>query len=179
MTSFVILLRGINVGGKNILPMQDFRELLDNLGCAQVATYIQSGNAVCKYSGETTGLSSKIGAAIENQFGFRPSVLVVSSSDFLKIAAANPYTAQGVEQKFLHVWFLQAPPRQANKARLDDIVANDEKFTLTDTAFYLCAPNGIGRSKLAKDVEKCLGVPSTARNARTVSKIGEMLAALD
>ncbi len=179
MTSFVILLRGVNVGGKNILPMQDFRELLDGLGCDQVASYIQSGNAVCKYAGEATGLSDKIAAAIENQFGFRPSVLVVSSSDFLKIAAANPYLAKDIDPKFLHVWFLQAPARQVNKARLDDIVAAGEKFTLTDTAFYLCAPNGIGRSKLAKDVEKCLGVPATARNARTVNKLGEMLAALD
>lgn len=178
MTSFIVLLRGINVGGKNLLPMQDFRQLLAKLGCDQVTSYIQSGNAVCKYAGKATELSRKIAAAIETKFGFRPCVLVVTSSDFLKIVAANPYMSEGVDPRFLHIWFLQAAPRQANKKRLDDIVSDAEKFTLTNSAFYLHAPNGIGRSKLAKDVEKCLGVQATARNGRTVSKIGEMLAAL-
>lgn len=178
MPPFVILLRGINVGGKNILPMLKFRELLVSLGCDQVATYIQSGNAICIYSGEATELSDRVAAAIEAQFGFRPSVLVLPSSSFLKVAAANPYLANDIDPKFLHIWFLQAPARQADRARLDDSVAADEKYTLTDAAFYLHAPNGIGRSKLAKDVERCLGVQATARNSRTVSKICEMLAAV-
>lgn len=175
MTSFVILLRGINVGGKNILPMQDFRELLSVIGCSQVASYIQSGNAVCHYAGGAPELSDKIAAAIEAQFGFRPAVLVLPSSDFLAIAAANPYAAEGIEPKFLHISFLKTRPRQPDNERLKSIVANGERYVLSDMAFYLHAPNGIGRSKLAKDAEKCLGVPATGRNSRTVSKICEML----
>ena len=76
MTTFVALLRGINVGGKNILPMQAFSELLTELGCIDVATYIQSGNAVFRYSGKPAELTDMISTAIESKFGFRPSVLV-------------------------------------------------------------------------------------------------------
>ena len=175
MTAFVTLLRGINVGGKNILPMKEFRELLTKLGCENVATYIQSGNAVFTYAGDSAKLPELITTAVESGFGFRPSVMVLTADVFDAIAAANPFAAEHSEPKFLHVWFMQASATNANTARMDEVASGGEKFLLTDSAFYLFAPNGIGRSKLASAVEKCLGVPATARNWRTVSKIGEML----
>ena len=75
MTTIVALLRGINVGGKHSLPMQNLRELLGELGCDDVKTYIQSGNAVFNTSADPSELSQDITAAIERQFGFAPSVL--------------------------------------------------------------------------------------------------------
>ena len=74
--------------------------------------------------------------------------------------------------------FLRAPATNADTARIEEIADDSEKSLLTDEAFYLFAPNGIGRSKLAAGVEKCLGVASTGRNLRTVGKISEMLSAL-
>ena len=79
MRSFVALLRGINVGGNNILPMQNFRDILANLGCERVSTYIQSGNAVFTHSGDASPLSDTISAAIESAFGFRPSQIYLPS----------------------------------------------------------------------------------------------------
>ncbi len=179
MAAFVALLRGINVGGKNLLPMKKLRELLTELGCKDVATYIQSGNAIFTYVGNSAELPESIAAAIESGVGFRPSLMVLSENAFNDVAAANPFSAEVSEPKFLHIWFAQAPAGNANTARLSEIASADERFLLTDSAFYLHAPKGIGRSRLAREVEKCLGVQATARNWRTVSKIREILSGLD
>jgi uncharacterized protein (DUF1697 family) len=177
MERFVALLRGINVGGHNILPMQAFRELLDGLGCHDVATYIQSGNAVFRFGGSATKLSNAIGTEIEIRFGFRPSVLVVTAADFQAIVAANPYRDEIADAKNLHVSFLEKPATTADLDRMADLAANDETFELTELAFYLYAPGGIGRSKLVANIEKCLGVNATARNWRTVSRLQAMIEA--
>ncbi len=179
MTAFAVLLRGINVGGKNILPMKELRELLTTLGCEDVATYIQSGNAVFRYAGDSAELPERIAAAVDSGFGFRPSVMVLTAGEFDAVATENPFAAESAEPKFLHVWFKREAAKNANTARMDEIASSDEKFLLTESAVYLYAPKGIGRSKLAGGMEKCLGVQATARNWRTVSKIGEMLSELD
>ena len=178
MTKFAALLRGINVGGRNILPMKDFREILETLGCENAATYIQSGNAVFHHDGEAADVSEAIADAIEAGFGFRPSVMVLTAEKFAEIAAANPYVDVAAEQKHVHIWFASEPLANPDKTRLEQLATADEDFTLTRRAFYLHAPNGIGRSKLAGGAEKCLGVPGTGRNVRTAGKIGEMLADL-
>jgi len=176
MTKFVALLRGINVGGNNILPMQEFRSLLDELGCNDIATYIQSGNAVFRSASRASKLSVSIADGIEAKFGFRPVVLVLSATDFETIAAANPFAVPPENEKQVHISFLQSPASRPNIARLKQLASPTEKFVLTDAAFYLHAPDGIGRSKLAAEVEKCLGAPATARNLRTVGKITALLA---
>ncbi len=177
MTVYVALLRGINVGGNNILPMKEFRDLLASLGCDDVATYIQSGNAVFKSSRTAPTLAKSIAESIESNYGFRPSVLVLTAKDFDAIAAANPYSVPADEANQVHILFLQKVALKANTARLKEIATASEKFVLTDQAFYLHAPDGIGRSRLAAGVEKCLGVPATGRNIRTVGKIRDLLAA--
>lgn len=158
--------------------MKDFRDILENLNCENVATYIQSGNAVFRYSGAGSALSESIAAAIEADFGFRPSVMMIEAADFVAIAAANPYADEDVEAKHAHISFLSEVAKNANQTRMAEIASNGEKFVLTDRAFYMLAPNGIGRSKLAAEVEKCLGVKATGRNWRTVGKIAALIAKL-
>ena len=176
MASYVALSRGINVGGRNILPMKNFREILENLECEDVATYIQSGNAVFHHSGTAMEVSDSISNAIKADFGFRPSVMVLAAEVFAEIAAENPYADVAVEGKNAHIWFASEAIINANKTRLRELATASEEFTLTEKAFYLHAPDGIGRSKLASNVEKCLGVEVTGRNSRTVGKIGELIA---
>lgn len=159
--------------------MEELRELLAKLGCEDVATYIQSGNAVFRYKGNAAELSDSIATAVDSCFGFRPSVMVLTAGEFDAVAEANPFAADASESKFLHVWFVRKPATSANTARMGELESGGEKFLLTDSAVYLYAPDGIGRSKLAGGMEKCLGVPATARNWRTVGKIGEMLCKLD
>ena len=158
--------------------MQEFRNLLSELGCEDVATYIRSGNAVFNYSGSTANLSAEISDAIEEQYGFRPFVLLMPATDFLAVALANPYSSKAVEPKFLHVCFLSELAKQPDIERMAELASATEQYVLTDTALYLSAPDGIGRSKLAHEVETCLGVRTTGRNARTVGKICEMIESL-
>jgi uncharacterized protein (DUF1697 family) len=175
MAAYVALLRGINVGGRHSLPMADLSAEFTKLGCENVRTYIQSGNVVFGFSGSTKDLASKISTAIETGFGFKPTVLILSGKVFSAIVAANPFAGKRVDPKHLHVNFLSAPATRPKTDRMQDMQAATERFELTDTAFYLLAPDGIGRSKLAANVESCLGVAATGRNWRTVGKIGEML----
>jgi len=161
------------------LPMKDFRDLLAALGCEDVATYIQSGNAVFKHDSDSASLSGSITAAIASSCGFEPSVVVLSAAEFSAVVAKCPFEREAIEPKFLHAWFLREAATAVNTERLNALASGGEKFVLTDSAFYLHAPNGIGRSKLGGQVEKCLGVLATARNWRTISKIAEMLSKLD
>ena len=158
--------------------MAEFRNILAKVGCENIATYIQSGNAVFHHSASDKMLSESIAKAIETNFGFRPSVMVVKADDFVAIAAANPFADENVEAKHVHISFLSEIAKRADQTRMDELAANGEKFVLTDRAFYLLAPNGIGRSKLAAEGEKCLGVKATSRNWRTVGKIGELISKL-
>ncbi len=178
MRPFVALLRGINVGGNNILPMQKFRELLSELKCQNVATYIQSGNAVFSHTDGPDKLSAAIADAVEAGFGFRPAVMVLDADAFTSVVAANPCAGRIVDPKLLHVWFLKEEPTAASTESLSALQAETEQYWLSESAFYLHAPDGIGRSKLGAKVEKCLGVEATARNWRTVGKIEELLRTL-
>ena len=176
MTVNVALLRGINVGGKNILPMQDLREILGELGCESVATYIQSGNVVFESRQKGDGLARRIGKAIARHFDFEPSVLVISAAKFAAIANANPYVAKAAELKHVHTLFLAGPADDPDLKRMHERKTSTEEFTLADAALYFHAPDGIGRSKLASEMEKYLGVSATGRNQRTVEKLLAMLA---
>ena len=175
MSAKVALMRGINVGGKNILPMRDLREILGELGCESVATYIQSGNVVFRSKRKSDGLAKSISKAVEKRFGFAPFVLVMSATTFEGIASANPYAAKAAEPKHVHTSFLAGPADNADLQRMHERKSSTEEFTLTDTALYLHAPDGIARSKLANEMERHLGVSATGRNQRTVEKLQAML----
>ncbi|NND46599.1 MAG: DUF1697 domain-containing protein [Woeseiaceae bacterium] len=176
MSVQVALLRGINVGGKNILPMQDLREILGDLGCESVKTYIQSGNVVFESKRKSDGLARRISGAIEKGFHFAPSVLVMSAEKFERIADANPYAAEAAELKHVHTLFLAGAADDPDMKRMHERKTSTEEFTLTDEALYFHAPDGIARSKLASEMERHLGVSATGRNQRTVEKLQAMLA---
>ena len=175
MSLFVALLRGINVGGHNKLPMPSLRELLSDLGCRDVATYIQSGNVIFRYAGPSADLAGLIAGEIDRKFGFRPPILIIDASDFMALAGANPFHGIFKEARNMHVLFLQEPAIDVNQERLAALASDREQFKLADRAFYFHAPDGIGKSRLAAGAEKCLGVNATARNWRTVEKLCEML----
>ena len=175
MKTYIALLRGINVGGKSILPMKELVSLLEDLGAQNVKTYIQSGNAVFQ-SEETNAslLSSEISAAIKKRHGLEPRVLLLESREMEKVIESNPFREAESEPKTLHVFFLASVPKDPDLDALESFKSDDERFALTGGALYLHAPDGIGRSKLAANAEKLLGVPVTARNWRTICKIMAM-----
>jgi uncharacterized protein (DUF1697 family) len=175
MKTYIALFRGINVGGKNILPMNELVTVLENMGARNVKTYIQSGNAVF-HSEETNAsvLANKISAAIKKSYGFEPQVLLLELAEMERAVESNPFPQAQSEPKALHLYFLTAMPENPDFDTLESIKSNGERFALRDGVFYLHAPDGIGRSKLAARAEKLLGVSVTARNWRTVCKIMEM-----
>lgn len=176
MTTYIALFRGINVGGKNILRMADLVALLKKLGAPRVETYIQSGNVVFQHEEEDASrLARRIGEAIMASHGFEPRVLLRDAADVREAMASNPFPEAEGEPKSLHLYFLESLPQNPDLDALDAIRGSDERFDLIDAVFYLHAPSGIARSKLAARAEKALGVAATARNWRTVGKIVEMV----
>ncbi len=175
MNTFIALIRGINVGGNNILPMKELASVLESMGLNNVKTYIQSGNVV--FQTKTTDekeLSHDFRTAIVKSHGFAPEVLILSIQELQVAIASNPFPDGEVEPTTLHLFFLASSPTNPNIERLEAIRASNESFRLIDTVFYLHAPNGIGRSKLAANVERAMGVTSTARNWRSVKKLMSM-----
>lgn len=175
MPTCIALFRGINVGGKNILPMKELVSDLESLKLKNVRTYIQSGNVVFQSARKPSGtLGDRIAAAIESRRDFRPHVMLLAVDELERAIAANPFPDAEAEPKSLHLFFLSSRPTDPDVASLRKAKADSERFQLTDGVFYLHAPDGIGRSKLAANAERYLCVPATARNWRTVQKLWEM-----
>lgn len=175
LKTYVALFRAINVGGKNALPMKELEAILEGLGARHVKTYIQSGNVVFEIpEKDVSRLASKMGQAIKQRFGFEPHVLLLELEDIERAIRKNPFPEAASDPQALHAGFLASKPEAPDLKGLDSLKSNRERFRLIDRVFYLHAPDGIGRSKLAARAEKLLGVPMTDRNWRTVCKIQEM-----
>lgn len=167
MQTWIALLRGINVGGKNILPMKELVKLMEENGFSDVRTYIQSGNIV--FQSETRS-SDEIGLLIEGKFGFKPSVFVLSADELELSASNSPY--QTDIGKTLHFFFCDQIPQSVDYEFLDGLKAPSEAYQLIDKVFYLYAPDGIGRSKLAEKMGRTFkGVTMTGRNLNTINKL--------
>ena len=177
---WIALFRGINVGGHNTLPMKGLSSLLADLGLEDPRTVIQSGNVVFGFPKESARswpakAAQMIEDAVENAHGFRPAVLVFDEHGFRDRLAASPFPEATREPKTLHLFFCTTPPHEPDLEAIDERRAADERWHLEGDVFYLHAPAGVGRSKLATQVEKRLGVPTTGRNWNTLQRIVELL----
>ena len=172
MKTYIALFRGINVGGNNVLPMRELVALLENIGAQNVRTYIQSGNVAFQSEEKNASvLSYKIRAAIKKSHGFEPQVLLLELEEVEKAVGSNPFPEAASEPKTLHFFFLSSMPKNPDYDALESFKSDRERFALKDGVFYVHAPDGIGRSKLAANAEKLLGVWITGRNWRTVCKV--------
>jgi uncharacterized protein (DUF1697 family) len=159
----ILLLRGVNVGGANRLPMPEFRQFLTESGLAQVQTYIQSGNVV--FHGDFAARAADIAAGMVTRFGFAPRMFSYALPDYQAILAANPFAAQGAQDgKAVHIFFLGTPMPAADAQTLAALASRDERLVFTPLAAYLYAPAGIGRSALAEKLGQTRAVELTARN---------------
>ncbi|MBV7336566.1 DUF1697 domain-containing protein [Chloroflexi bacterium TSY] len=180
MNTYIALLRGINVGGKNKLPMRALVTLLEELGLNNVKTYIQSGNVVFQSEHtDTLALSQEISNAIGKSHGFSPQILILDTQELQEAIAANPFPKGEDEPKTLHLYFFDAIPNDPDFEALERLKTDSERYRLINKVFYLHAPDGIGRSKLAENVGKGWGAANTARNWRTVSKVMSMALELE
>ncbi len=176
MTTLIALLRGINMGGHHKLPMTELAALLTGIGLRDVRTYIQSGNVVFRNSGkDKAALAAKISAAIEEKHGFAPQVLLLDADELRKAMANNPYPEAEATPASLSLLFLAETPSHPDLKALEALRISSERFKLVGKVFYLHAPEGFGRSKLAARAEKLLGVAASGRNWNTVCKLAEMI----
>lgn len=169
MATFIVLFRGINVGGHNKLPMKPLVSLLENHGFTNVSSYIQSGNIVLDSKDDPT---VTIISLVSENFDLTPQVMVLTEQEFITIKANNPYANQ--DGKLVHCYICKETPT-LNTEKINKYQLDSEKITLINNALYLYAPDGIGRSKLVSNIEVCLGVSATGRNLNTMNKIYSLL----
>lgn len=169
---YIALLRGINVGGKNPLPMAQLRACFVAAGATAVETYIQSGNVVYEASlavADTVGTA--VSALINREFGYAIPLVTRTAQELSTVIEANPYPA--VESTLLHVAFLAHDPGPA--AVLDPLRSPGDQFVLRGREIYLYLPNGVARTRLTNAwFDRELSTVSTVRNWRTIQQLCEM-----
>jgi uncharacterized protein (DUF1697 family) len=187
MASHVALLRGINVGGRNKIPMADLREVVTSLGHTGVTTYIQSGNVLFSTADtDTAKLAAALETAIGERFGIWASVVVLSRDELAGVLAANPYQDEP-NPRLVHVVFLSADPPEDLLDRIaaaeSAVAAKGSRDTvrLAGRALFLHTPDGFGTSELAQTLFRIISAPAkqkkqqglaaTARNWATSTKL--------
>jgi len=175
MNTYIALFRGINVGGRNKLPMRELVVILESLGLQNVKTYIQSGNIVFQNDDQSIKeISERMSQAVNESHGFLPKTIILHLEELENALESNPYPEAENEPKSLHLYFLASEPQNPNLDTLEKLKQDNERFAIKGKVFYLHAPDGIGRTRLAARAEKALGVTVTARNWRSVARIFEM-----
>jgi uncharacterized protein (DUF1697 family) len=171
------LLRGINVGGKNILPMKELAKMFADEGCTDVRTYIQSGNVIFNAPLRLAGrIPVRIAARIEKRFGYRTHLILRTVEQLRIVAARNPFLKVGVDKKWLHVMFLAELPDPGSARGLDSKAFLPDAFMVCGREVYLHLPNGGARTKLNNHFfDSKLATTSTVRNWRTVTTLFEWM----
>ncbi|MBE1203719.1 DUF1697 domain-containing protein [Aminobacter carboxidus] len=175
MSVFVALFSGINVGGNRIVKMAELRAFFDELGFADIASYIQSGNVVFK--AEAAGvraLTERIEPGFEKRWGFRSRIMVRDLGWIEALVANNPYPDMAGDPTKLHASALERAPTSEEVARLAERCTGPERFVVKGDVLYLHTPDGLGKSKFAEILPRTLKVPGTMRNWRTVLTLLEM-----
>ena len=180
MPEFVCLLRGINVGGNNVIKMADLKSTFAEIGCTNVVTYIQSGNVIFSSRQKSqASIAKKISKQIKSEYGFDVPVFVCSRDEYLVVLSEHPFEKAASDIKHLHVTFLHAPPSgdaiRLLSEKAEDFGDEDEYFLVGQSLYHHC-PFGYAKTKFTNGfMEKTLGVRATTRNWNTVQKIGALL----
>ncbi len=173
----VALLRGVNVGGKNLLSMKVLAEIFAASGCTDVKTHLQSGNVVLRARAATARrLPAAVSAAIEARTGLSVRVVQRTADELLEVARAHPLAKKGDDPRTLHVAFLAAVPAPAAAAALDPSRSPGDTFLVRGREVFLRLPGGVGKSKLTNDyLDRTLGTFSTVRGWNTVQALAALL----
>ena len=177
MTTHIALLRGVNVGGRQMVAMAELRDLLTELGFANVRSLLQSGNLVFKSKARTgEKLESFLEAAVEKRLGCRTDFFVRTAEEWEEVVARNPFRAEAKQDPgHLIVEFLKQAPEAKVVAALQAAITGRETIRAVGRQAYIVYPGGVGRSRLTHVlVERKLGTRGTGRNWNTVMKLGAL-----
>jgi len=176
MTTYVALLRGINVSGRNKIAMAELRALVESLGSTGVQTYIQSGNVVLDTAKRSAAqVADAITGAIAQELGLDVAVIVRTAAEIDTVLTANPLLARGADPSKSHVTFLAGKPAASAVRALADVDRTPDEFAVVGREVFVHCPNGYGATKLNNTFfEKRLGVAATTRNWRTVQTLDKL-----
>jgi uncharacterized protein (DUF1697 family) len=185
MTTYIALLRGINVGGKNKIKMAELRDMMVTMGLKRVQTYIQSGNVLFESKEEVKFLQGKIEQNIEKKFGYPIKVILRTSSEWVLIMESCPFTELEIKEaeataigESLYVSIHQDVPTQEEIDRLEPYNRDKENFRIQGGEIYLLFQESIRNSKLTNQLQK-FNAPSTVRNWKTMNKLFGMVKAME
>jgi uncharacterized protein (DUF1697 family) len=173
----ILLLRGVNVSGANMVKMADFRAFLAGLGFENVETYIQSGNAVFSSPKSVDEAHKLVSAAFPARFGFLPKMLLLTAEELAAAIAGNQFATPDIDPARLHAGFMEAEPDAEALARIAAKARTSEEYAVRGRVFFLFTPDGLGKSKFAEGLERGLKVAVTFRNWRTVLALAAMAGA--
>jgi uncharacterized protein (DUF1697 family) len=184
MAVYIAWLRGINVGGKNMIKMPLLKAALETLGLSGVQTYIQSGNVVFASNEDEDALCARIEAKIKETFGFAVPVILRTDAELTGLLADCPYTAEEIEKaekvsgvESLYAAFFRDAPPTGLSARLETLAGDADRFALRGRDVYLLFSHSIRDSRLAAAMQKT-DAPPTVRNFNTIRKLLDLAAAL-
>lgn len=175
MTTYIALLRGVNVGG-NQLKMDRLRAICASLGFENARTYLQSGNVVFDARGWQSNVEKALERTLAGETRLPVRVLVRSGADIKRLIAKNPFLKnQAIDRSRLHVTFMTESPTPEALKRLAAVDTGQDEFRAAGTEIYLHCPTGYGRSKLSNNqLERLLSLTATTRNWNTVNTLAEM-----
>ncbi len=178
MPRYAALLRAINVGGNRKVPMARLRELLEDDGFTDVATYVNSGNVVLGSTDGAAKVASRIAQLLEVEFGFAVPTIVRTKAQLEKVVATDPIPGATDAPKHYQVTFLERELPASTWSDVDPDAWGDSTFVATPTELFTFTPAGIHADKLLRELGKRhKDTPGTARNWTTVTKLVEMLSA--
>ena len=170
MKTYIVLLRGINVSGKNKLPMADLRDLLNELDFQNVKTYIQSGNIILTSEESKTAICKKIKDGIFTKFGYDVPVIAKTISEWKKVIKNYPFPTDN--PKIVAFIFLD---KKTSETKIEAKGIDDDEYQINNDMVYIYCPNGFGKSKITNNLfEKKLKVTATTRNYNTTLKLLEL-----
>ncbi len=176
-TTYLALLRGINLGPKNKIPMPDLAEVCAKAGCQDVRTYIQSGNVIFEAIPEVSvRLPELIAKEIQKRFGHKVPVMLRTTREMREVIRENPFLKAGAAEDILHVMFLADLPKPGAVKSLDPGRSPPNRFIVRGKEVYLLFPEGFARTKLTSSYfDSKLGTIGTVRSWRTVTKLLELM----
>ncbi|WP_271405411.1 DUF1697 domain-containing protein [Tenacibaculum soleae] len=170
MKTYIVLLRGINVSGKNKLPMAELRELLNNLGFKNIETYIQSGNIILSSDETKVEVCKKVNKGIANKFGYDIPVLVRTPQEWKAVIDEYPFSI--ANEKIVAFTFLD---KRTSETEIEIKGIKEDQYKIAGDVVYLNCPSGFGKTKLTNNtIEKKLNVIATTRNYKTTLKLLEL-----
>jgi uncharacterized protein (DUF1697 family) len=171
------MLRGVNVGGRNMIKMDALKALCVSLKLKDPQTYVQSGNVIFNSAEKDLAkLAKRLQDAIEKAHGFRPGVMLRTAAELRQVVARNPFAKRsGIEPGKLIVNFLATNPGKEAREKAMAIKIGPEEMHLIGREAYIYFPSGQGRSKFPwASIERTLGTSATGRNWNSVTKMLEI-----